>query len=207
MLRRSEMSKKIFLPHLSTASDARAVRTRESLRAALLELLGVKSLEQITIRDIAAAAGIGYTTFFRHHPTKESLLDDLAAEQLRRLITLVMPMLNSQDAKGASESLFRYVDQERALWSTLLTGGAAGALRQEFLRICQEIGESWPSPNTWPPADVTTQLVASSTVELLAWWLRQSQPISVEELSDIYDHLVVMPAQGRAAPAAKPRRK
>lgn len=203
------MSNKIFLPHLSTASDARAVRTREALRLALLELLEVKSLEQITIRDIAARAGIGYTTFFRHHPTKESLLDDLAAAQLRRLITLVMPMLNSQDAKAASQSLFRYVDEERALWSTLLTGGAAGALRLEFLRICQEIGESWPNPNTWPPADVTTQLVASSTVELLAWWLRQSKPISVEELSEIYDHLVVMPAQGRAAPsaAAKPRRK
>jgi AcrR family transcriptional regulator len=191
------MSKKIFLPHLSTASDARAVRTREALRTALLKLLAVKSLAQITIRDIAAEAGIGYTTFFRHHPTKESLLDDLAAEQLRRLITLVMPMLNSQNALAASETLFQYVDEERALWSTLLTGGAAGALKQEFLRICQEIAESWPSPSTWPPVDVTTQLVASGTVELLAWWLRQSKPISVKELAEIYEHLIMLPAQGR----------
>lgn len=202
------MSKKIFLPHLSTASDARAVRTREALRAALLKLLETKALEQITIRDIAAEAGIGYTTFFRHHPTKESLLDDLAASQLRRLITLAMPMLNSQDALAASETLFRYVDEERALWSTLLTGGAAGALRQEFLRACQEIANSWPSPNTWPPADVTIQLVASGTVELLAWWLRQSKPISVKELAEIYEHLIVMPAQGRAGPpSGKSQRK
>lgn len=201
------MSKKIFLPHLSTASDARAVRTREALRAALLKLLAVKSLAQITIRDIAAEAGIGYTTFFRHHPTKESLLDDLAAEQLRRLITLVMPMLNSQNAIAASETLFQYVDEERALWSTLLTGGAAGALKQEFLRICQEIAESWPSPNTWPPVEVTTQLVASGTVELLAWWLRQSAPISVKELAEIYEHLIVMPAQGKALPPSQSGQK
>ena len=73
------MSHKIYRPHLSTARDARAVRTREALRRALLDLLEDKSLEQITIRDITAAAGIGYTTFFRHHPTTESLLDDLAA--------------------------------------------------------------------------------------------------------------------------------
>jgi AcrR family transcriptional regulator len=203
------MSKKIFLPHLSTVNDARAVRTREALRAALLKLLAVKSLEQITIRDIADEAGIGYTTFFRHHPTKESLLDDLAAEQLRRLISLSMPLLNSQDARKASETLFKYVDEERALWSTLLTGGAAGALRQEFLRTCREIAEAWPSPNTWPPADVTIQLVASGTVELLAWWLRQSKPVSVDELTEIYEHLIVSPAQGRAEPpaVAKPGRK
>ena len=203
------MSKKIFLPHLSTASDARAVRTRDALRLALLKLLALKSLEQITIRDIAAEAGIGYTTFFRHHPTKESLLDDLAAEQLRRLITLASPMLASQDALAASETLFKYVDEERALWSTLLTGGAAGALRQEFLRACHEIAESWPNPSTWPPVDVTIQLVASGTVELLAWWLRQSNPISVSELSKIYDHLIVGPAQGRVvlSPPEKARRK
>ncbi|TXI83339.1 MAG: TetR/AcrR family transcriptional regulator [Cupriavidus sp.] len=198
------MSKKIFRPHLSTASDARAVRTRDALRAALLRLLEVKSLELVTIRDIAAEAGIGYTTFFRHHPTKESLLDDLAASQLRRLITLAMPMLSNQDAFAASKTLFKYVDEERALWSTLLTGGAADALRQEFLKACLEIAQSWPNPSTWPPADLTTQLVASGTVELLAWWLRQANPVSVGELAEIYEHLIVGPAQGRAKSNASP---
>lgn len=204
------MSNKIYQPHLSTANDARAVRTREALRQALLELLEVKPLEQITIRDIAAAADIGYTTFFRHHPTKESLLDDLAAEQIGRLVNLVMPVMASKDAGAASQTLFAYVDGQRSLWSTLLTGGAAGALREEFLRISREIAASWPAPRTWPPVEVVTLLVVSGTIELLAWWLRQEDPPSIEEIAEIHSRIVVMPAvngtvttAGRTAPRRK----
>ncbi|MGH8629312.1 MAG: TetR/AcrR family transcriptional regulator, partial [Burkholderiales bacterium] len=116
---------KLYQPHLSTLQDRRAVRTREALRAALLELLETTPLEQITIRDIAARAGIGYATFFRHHPTKESLLDDVAAEQIGRLVELSVPLLDFRDTRAASRALCSYVDEHRALWSRLLTGGAA----------------------------------------------------------------------------------
>lgn len=185
---------KIFQPHLSTVSDARAVRTREALRQALLELLTLKSLEQITIRDIAAEAGIGYTTFFRHHPTKASLLDDLAAEQIRKLFSLVMPAMDPSNVRAANKAMFAYVDEQRDLWATLLTGGAASALRAEFLRLCREIAATWPRRSAWPPEEVVTLLVVSGTVELLSWWLAQEQPVSIEEIVEIHDRLIVKPA-------------
>lgn len=198
------MSHKIYQPHLSTASDARAVRTREALRTALLGLLETTPLEQITIRDIAAAAGIGYTTFFRHHPSKESLLDEVAAEQMRQLIEMVLPVVATQHTRAGSEALFRYVDAQRALWTVLLTGGAAAALRDELLRISREIAAAWPKPRAWPPVDVVTLLIVSSTIELLAWWLRQREPISIEDIADIHSALVIAPAT-RSAGTVAPR--
>jgi AcrR family transcriptional regulator len=185
---------KILRPHLSTAQDARAVRTREALRRALLELLETKPLDQITIRDISATAGVGYTTFFRHHATKESLLNDLAAEQIQRLLDLALPVLDAGDTRTASLALCRHVDQHRALWSTLLTGGAAGALREEFLRICRKEAALRSKPGQWLPAEVPVILSISSTLELLAWWLRQKDPLSIEQLAEIFDRLIVSPA-------------
>jgi AcrR family transcriptional regulator len=195
------MTNKIYRPHLSTASDARAVRTREALRAALLDLLETKPLEQITIRDIAAGAGIGYTTFFRHHPTKESLLDDLAAAQIRSLIELVMPVMDARSAHAGSEALFTYVERHRALWTTLLTGGAAGALRAELLRVSMEIAAERSPPRTWPPFEVVTLLVVSGTLELLSWWLRQPRPLPIREIAEIHHRNVVQPAM---VPGRKP---
>lgn len=189
-----KLPRKIYQPHLSTARDARAVRTREALRAALLQLLEIEPFEQITIRHIASAAGIGYTTFFRHHPTKESLLDDLAAVQIGRLIGLTMPRMEIGNTRVASEALFAYVDEQRRLWSTLLTGGAAGALREEFLRIARGIAATMSRPGIWPPAEVAIRLVVSGTLELLAWWLRQSDPVPVREVAEIHDRVVVQPA-------------
>lgn len=184
---------KIYRPHLSTAHDARAVRTREALRNALLELLETQPLEQITIRDIAAQAGIGYTTFFRHHPTKESLLDDLAAAQIGALISLVLPVMDAKNERAASEALFSYVDEHRALWSTLLTGGAAAALREEFLRISRELALTRSRPGMWIPVEAGTLLVVSGTIELLAWWLRQDDPLPIKKVAEIHHRIVVQP--------------
>jgi len=194
---------KIHKPHLSTAQDARAVRTREALRRALLRLLEVKPLDQITIREISAAARVGYTTFFRHHPTKDSLLNDVAAEQIARLISLVLPVLDAGDTRAVSMALCSYVDQHRALWSTLLTGGAAGALREEFMRISRQIAAERSQPDHWLPSEVAVILVISATIELLSWWLRQKDPVSIEHIAKIHDRIVVSPTINSAESSAR----
>lgn len=187
------MARKIYRPELSTATDARVVQTREALRNALLELLNVKSLEQITIREIAAEAGVGYTTFFRHHPTKEALLNDIAADEIKRLIDLAVPVMDATDLRAATLALCSYVAEHRDLWSTLLTGGAASTLREEFVRRSQEVATARSVVSDWLPTEVGVILVSSSTIELLAWWLRQEDPITVEHLATIYERIVVSP--------------
>ncbi|HTV96102.1 MAG TPA: TetR/AcrR family transcriptional regulator [Steroidobacteraceae bacterium] len=188
------MTHKILRPHLRTARDARAVRTREALRRALLRLLDLKPLEQITIRDICEAADVGYTTFFRHHPTKESLLNDVAAEQIGRLVGLTLSVLDTQDTRSASLALCSYVDDHRKLWSTLLTGGAAGAMRDEFMRLSRQIAATRARPGAWPPPDIATILCVSSTIELLSWWLRDRKPLTVEQVAEIHDRVIIAPA-------------
>jgi len=187
------MASSTHQPHLSTAQDPRAVRTREALRAALLELLEQKPLDQITIRDIAATAGIGYVTFFRHHPTKEALLHEIAAEQVKRLIELMMPSMVASETRTAALALCNYVHEHRKLWSTLLTGGAASVLREEFLRLAWEASTTTANPKNWLPPDLAVTLNVSSTIELLTWWLRQKRPISIERLAEIHERIVMTP--------------
>lgn len=184
---------KIHKPHLRTAQDARAVRTREALRHALLRLLEIKTLEQITIRDICEVSGVGYTTFFRHHPTKESLLNDVAAEQIGQLIGLAMRAAEAANTHAGSLALFAYVDKNRKLWTTLLTGGAEGAMRDEFLRLSRQIAATLAQDDHWPPADIVIGLVASATMELLNWWLRQKKPWTIEQMAEIFERVVLGP--------------
>lgn len=188
------MVHKIYRPHLSTVKDARAVRTREALRRALLELLEVKPLERISIRDIAAKSGVGYTTFFRHHPTKESLLDDVAAAQIRELVNLVAPVMDSSNnMRTVSVALCTRIDEHRKLWSTLLTGGAAGALREEYMRVANEVAVQRTEFDSWLPAEIGTKLVVSGTIELLTWWLRQADPLPIELIAEIHERIIVSP--------------
>jgi len=190
------MGRKIHRPDLKTATDPRAVRTRAALRLALLRLLEIKALEQITILDVCEKAKVGYTTFFRHHPKKESLLDDVAAEQIGHLVAMSVPVADTVDTRAASVALCTYVNEHRKLWRTLLTRGAASAMRTEFLRLAMEIAETRAKPGVWPPADIATVLIVSSTIELLSWWLRQRKPLSIEAVAEIHESIIVTPAVG-----------
>ncbi|MCV2392980.1 TetR/AcrR family transcriptional regulator [Actinotalea sp. M2MS4P-6] len=69
----------------SASSSSRAERTRERLRAAALDLFVRQGFDATTVEQIAAAAGVSHMTFFRHFPTKESVIvedpyDPLLAE-------------------------------------------------------------------------------------------------------------------------------
>jgi AcrR family transcriptional regulator len=174
----------------STPLDARMVRTRAALRDALLLLLEEKPLDQITIRDITAQSKTGYATFFRHHETKAALLDDLVADQIRDLMQLTLPVLWETDTRAAARALCVYVDERRKLWSALLTGGAAGSMREEFIRQARPRPSN---PDSWLPNDLRVIYGVSATVEILAWWLQQRQDFSVDRVAEILDRLVIAP--------------
>ena len=187
------MANRTYQPRYSTADDPRTVRTRESLRDALLRLLEQKPLEQITIREIVAGASISYVTFFRHHPTKEALLHDIAEEQVRRLTYLILPAIDARDTRAASTALCVYVDYNRKLWTTLLTGGAAAVMREAFLGHAAEVAASRSDPDNWLPPDLAVRLNVSSTIEVLTWWLRQKRPLPIERVAEIHERVVIVP--------------
>lgn len=54
----------------------RTEQTRERLRASALELFTARGYDETTVEQISAAAGVSHMTFFRHFPTKESVLVD-----------------------------------------------------------------------------------------------------------------------------------
>lgn len=68
--------------------SSRAERTRERLKACALELFTTQGYDATTVEQIAAAAGVSHMTFFRHFPTKESVVvedpyDPLIGEAVR----------------------------------------------------------------------------------------------------------------------------
>ncbi|CAN7470121.1 helix-turn-helix domain containing protein [Phenylobacterium sp. LjRoot219] len=169
------------------------VRTRSALSAALLQLLEEKAFDQVTVREITAKADVGYATFFRHYTDKEALLNDLAAEQIRDLLAMTVPILFDTDSRSACATLCAYVGERRKLWSALLTGGAASTVREEFIRQAKQIPAAQDAPDSWLPAELRIVFPTGGAIDVLAWWLQQKRPLSVERIAEILDRLVVTP--------------
>ncbi len=180
-------------------SDARQVRSRNALSGALLALLEERPFDQLTIREISAKAGTGYATFFRHYPTKEALLSDVAAEEIADLLEKAATILFAADSHKAALALCNYVDERRTLWYALLTGGAAGIVREEFIRQARDIASHVTLHGDWLPAELGVLHGVGSTIDILSWWLGQEKDYSPVQIADILDRLVIGPLVGHLA--------
>jgi AcrR family transcriptional regulator len=196
----------------SALPDARMRKTRAALNEAMLSLLEEKTFDQITIREIALRADVGYATFFRHFDTKEALLNDLAANEISHLMKLALPTLMETGGQAAALALFRFVEEHRRLWTALLTGGAAGILRKEFVRQAGKVRGVNLDHSAWLPAELATIYGVSATVEIIAWWLERGRNLSVDKIAQILNRLVIAPFSAPSAEIPKgaeraPRRK
>ena len=71
-------------PRARTApgEDRRITRSRAALRQALVELMEECGLENITVNDLCARAGLTRGTFYNHYADKDSLLEEFEQEIL-----------------------------------------------------------------------------------------------------------------------------
>jgi AcrR family transcriptional regulator len=177
----------------STLPDPRVVRTRETLRKAMLDLLEQKPFDQITVREITARAGTGYATFFRHYAERSALLQDVVADEIRDLLALALPTLRATDTRGAALRLCRYVNEHRQLWSALLAGGSAPTMREEFIRQAKRVPPVRTKTTSWLPMDLSIVYGVSALFEVLAWWLQKRRDFPVERVAEILDRLIITP--------------
>jgi AcrR family transcriptional regulator len=187
------------------STNARTLRTRQALRHGLLTLMGRKQFERITIRDIAAAANVGYATFFRHHVSKEELLKEIAAEEVNLLLRLSLARVeraDPDDPRSASLIICQHVNEHRAVWTALLNGGADSTIREQCIRLATD--HSKVRSSEWLPSELGAAHGVCAVIEILAWWLRKPDTYPPAQIAGIIDRLVVTPLMADSAPRPAP---
>ena len=189
---------------MSIVLDARVVRTRDALRQAMIDLAAECPLDAITVRAIAARAGVGYATFFRHYTDKEALLADVADLFTQAFLAQVQPLLREKDRRGAARALCAFVEDHLPIHQALIAGGAGETVRAGMLRQTLEtLGRARTAAPQGPLDDLLLFHLTSSILNLLAWWLRNRDQVDAETMAEIIERAVLTPvgALGRLPPS------
>lgn len=70
-----------------------AVRSRQMIRAAFVDMLHEKPFEKITATDIINRSGLNRSTFYAHYPDVKGIMDELSGE----IIAMFRQMLSEMD--------------------------------------------------------------------------------------------------------------
>jgi AcrR family transcriptional regulator len=151
-------------------------------------------LDAITVRAIAAQAGVGYATFFRHYGDKDELLADVADKLTRDLLDQVRPLLIERDRLAAARSLCDFVVEHLAICKALIAGGSGHTVRAEMLRQSMAtvaMVRHRAADNVLD--DLVLFHVVSATLNLLAWWLRHMDEVNAGAMAEIIERVVLTP--------------
>jgi AcrR family transcriptional regulator len=190
------------------AVDRRVRRTRELLHRALLELIGEKGYDRVTVQDILDRADVGRSTFYAHFRDKEDLLRSGVADvnaavateierEGRTLTGLLQPLL----------IVFRHVESHRHMWEPLATkGGLDLGLRilkensEELLR--DQLRSHFPQASAdGPQVEAAVQATTGALAGLLTWWVANDVRSSADEVHAMFCRLTIPGLRRFFAPA------
>ncbi|MBC7809778.1 MAG: TetR/AcrR family transcriptional regulator [Burkholderiales bacterium] len=187
------------------AIDRRTIRTRQWLRDSLLALIVEKGYEDITVQDITERADLRRATFYLHYRNKEDLLLTTLQVMFDALVSEIEPTMRGDLLAGKSQIAsflvtFRHVEQNAALYRILLNSpGAVVVTKRIRDYIVGQIHRTLRAvpPQTLPmPPDILAHYVAGVELTLIAWWLENERPYSVEQMAEYTQRLVLDGAMG-----------
>jgi AcrR family transcriptional regulator len=179
-------------------TDRRVTRTRELLERALVELIGERGYDAITIQDIVDRANVGRTTFYVHYRSKEKLFMSCHAAIVSKFHFGLHPVsqeeLLSPQAPPGMISAYRHLLDTRALLYPIFQGKDGPLiLRRIRDQSAQEIKASlcaaFAEGDSTIAFDVLANYLAGAQITLVQWWLEKRQPQTPENLAQTFHRL------------------
>lgn len=105
-----------------------ALRSRQMIRNAYMELLQEKPYEKITATDVIQRADINRSTFYAHYPDVRGIMDEIMAEitdMFRRMLQTVDFSVFFQDPMPILREVMDFLQQNHQMYRMLLQSSRA----------------------------------------------------------------------------------
>jgi AcrR family transcriptional regulator len=188
--------------------ERKKARTRASLREHALRLFREQGYQATTIEQIAAAAEVSPSTFFRYFPTKEDLIlqDDMDVRMLEafsRQPVGLAPVAAIRAATKEALTSFGYEDMAQireTIRLTLTVPEIRIRAMDEFARTIEVIAEAIGKRVGRPPGDMAVRTLAGAVVGVIMSvtipWQERMLEQSPEEMFTRIDEALALLEEG-----------
>lgn len=169
----------------SNKTDPRVVKTRNSLRKALVYLMRRERLEDISVQKITEIANITRGTFYLHYKDKKDFIRSAMNELLDEFFDQVM--VESEDlsfSKGQTvqvfslQKAFQYIESEADIFDVLLNNKRNDFFYEQFYNRLSDqlskfyvaIAETEEKPKV--PLNLQISFIDSALLGLISHWLK-----------------------------------
>lgn len=151
----------------------------------------------ISAAVVAARAGVGYATFFRHYADTEAVLLEIADEMMADVGAAMLPAFLAKDDEAAMRVVTEYVAKNHSISHAMLVVAGPVTQRAMVERAVAQF-ERWPDkPGNIIPHELSIRFTVAAMISILAWWLEREPGRTPVEVAGILRHFVAEPLSKR----------
>jgi len=177
--------------------DRRITKSQTAIKHALIELMGEKSFDNISIQDIADRANVNRGTIYLHYMDKFDLLDKIMEEHIQNLGKFCDSAAD-MDFIESTIHCMEYFESNYKFFSTMLASEGAIYFRSRFLQFNIEEFRNdvdiTMGKNHGQNEEIVVQFVANGYVGIVEWWLKNGMPypprIMADKVGELLERIV-----------------
>jgi len=184
--------------------ERRRQQTRELLKQTAVELILERGYESVTIQDITDTADLGRGTFYIHFKDKDDIIWAILKDKIDELQAHFFSGLGEAPLEGEFfrvmwTNLFTYVRDNRSILQlTLGEQGYAPLSRHLHKHIAEMLEQQIIAGRARLPFDVPHDFLArymsGAMLNLMMWWLEDTDKYTPEEMATMFYHVTFGPA-------------
>lgn len=164
--------------------DKRQEKSRQLIIETFIQLMQEKDVAKISMKDIAEFANINRGTIYLNFIDKYDILnhaiDFIMAEAIEKCERYMYAI---EDGKEGIREILVAIDKQYDLLKKLIQKSDLNILKQT-------LSEKFMKSIKQKDNEIMTQFLGSATVGVIVWWIEQSRPCSIDELSNELWHLL-----------------
>ena len=171
--------------------DKRSRRTRGALAMALIDLVPRHGIDALEVRKLAAAAGVGRSTFYKHYADKSDFLIQSFAGMVGAMDARARRDRRDYDTMLPAAEVYHHVEEARAFALSLAASGGFArtiAAREDVLQALAEQNLKRLRPGlSLPRRQETAVVLAGVFMSLMRWWIEGGLCRRADEVAALYD--------------------
>lgn len=171
------------------ATDRRVVRTKRSIRMALIKLLASKPLGEITVTELSKAADINRKTFYNYYGDVSMVVDEIEneiAEDFASAINNIDFLEISKEPSDIFLRLAKLIEKDLEFYASVFAAEGQTSLLQKIVApLKQQLWESF-ADQIGPEAEgfeFLLEYAVSGMIAVYQKWFNTGRKQNIEELS------------------------
>lgn len=151
----------------------------ESLETALIQLLGEKDIDDISIEELVNRAGVSRMAYYRNFGAKDAILNNFVGRVCAKIEEVMGPHLAHDDWASARQEMFRILYEYKDFCRILVAAHESERLQNFFNDFAARFACDSSDRERY-----RMYFWAGATYNLMYEWLRDDMRISPDELAD-----------------------